>query len=232
MIRLNCPNCAKKLGVQEAMAGRMAICPQCKGKFRVPEEEIIITEAAVEEAVTAAPKPPPPLPKPRPPARDRDDEDDEEPVRRKRRRYEDDNDLDDEDEPRPRKKKKKRKKKAAAAFGGLNPIVVALIVMGVALLACVVLLVVSPTLAKPVWQVGQIVAGVGAIWCLVIAFQDSAAAGLMCLFIPFYNLYYLIAHFEECQRPLFLYLLGLGMVIAAFMFGGVAVMGLTTMPVR
>jgi hypothetical protein len=109
VIRLNCPSCGKKLGVKEAMAGRMAICPQRKGKFRVPEEEIIITEAAVEEAVTAEPKPappaapramprPPPLPPeakmksaaPRRLAEDKDDEVDERPSRRSGRARPDD----------------------------------------------------------------------------------------------------------------------------------------------
>src|SRR4029077_5676820 len=90
MIRLACPKCKKKLGVQEALAGRVAVCPQCRSKFRVPQQERT-TEAATEEAVTALPKrePAPPPRKPRPPAPESDDER-EEPVRPKRRRIEDD----------------------------------------------------------------------------------------------------------------------------------------------
>src|SRR5262249_60733757 len=36
MIRTKCPHCGKLLGVNEAAAGSMALCPMCKQKFRIP----------------------------------------------------------------------------------------------------------------------------------------------------------------------------------------------------
>ena len=39
MIRLNCPTCGQKLGVDDARAGRMATCPKCRSKFRVPGDK-------------------------------------------------------------------------------------------------------------------------------------------------------------------------------------------------
>ena len=39
MIVLHCPNCNKKLGIGDALAGRSAVCPHCKTKFAVPEPD-------------------------------------------------------------------------------------------------------------------------------------------------------------------------------------------------
>jgi uncharacterized protein YbaR (Trm112 family) len=224
MIRLACPKCKKKLGVQEALAGRVAVCPQCRSKFRVPQQERT-TEAATEEAVTALPKrePAPPPKKSRPPAPESDD-DSEEPARPKRRRAEDDDGPGDEEERVPRKRKKKRKKRSSAGLAGMSPVVVGLIAAGFVWLLCVVLFVLSPSLARVGYQLGSLALFVGGIWCVVIAFQDSAVAGLLCLFVPFYALYYVIAHFEECKIPFYLYLCGFGMMITGLFVGGFSIL--------
>jgi hypothetical protein len=62
---------------------------------------------------------------------------------------------------------------------------------------------------------GCILAGLGGLWFLAVAFQESPVAGLLCLLVPFYSLFYLVTHFEETKRPFFVQLAGLGMVLAA-----------------
>ena len=52
------------------------------------------------------------------------------------------------------------------------------------------------------------------------AFLDSAAQGLLCLVIPFYGLYYLISHFEDCKQAFFLQLIGLGIAMVGSCAGG------------
>lgn len=34
-----CPNCNKKLAVRDELKGRALVCPQCKGRFKVPADE-------------------------------------------------------------------------------------------------------------------------------------------------------------------------------------------------
>jgi HEAT repeat protein len=41
----------------------------------------------------------------------------------------------------------------------------------------------------------------GGIWMLVVAFQEDATQGILCLFVPFYSLYYLVTRFGDCYRP-------------------------------
>jgi HEAT repeat protein len=68
----------------------------------------------------------------------------------------------------------------------------------------------------------------GGIWLLVVAFSEDAVQGILCLFVPFYSLYYIITRFGECYRPLTVQLSSL-LVIPFMIVGGV---GLATSKVR
>ncbi len=59
--------------------------------------------------------------------------------------------------------------------------------------------------------VGIIIALIGGIWILVLAFQESALWGLGCLFVPFVSLIFVIMHWEIAGKP-FLINLGGGAV--------------------
>lgn len=37
---VSCPNCEKKLAVKDELKGRTLICPQCKGRFTVPADDL------------------------------------------------------------------------------------------------------------------------------------------------------------------------------------------------
>jgi hypothetical protein len=141
-------------------------------------------------------------------------------VRRARRR---DDDYDDEEEaPRPRKKKKKRRKQSSGVPGGGMGIT--LIAVAGVCLVCVVLAFFVPALAIVPVGLGYLTMFGGSIWLLVIAFQDSVGQGLLCLFIPFYSLIYVITHWDETKTAFLVQLAGFGLVFLGGFAGGLAAM--------
>jgi hypothetical protein len=227
MIRLQCPGCRKNLGVKDDLAGRLVACPQCKARIRVPQpevEELEEVEDQVVESISTAPRPGrrPPPPKRRPV----DEEEEEETrvtARRPRRPRDDEEDEDDEEErPRPtRKRKKKRRERRSDTGGGMSG---SLIALGAVAGLCIVLIVVSifvPVLALIPMAIGWLIAFAGGVWFLVCAFQDDAIQGVLCLFVPFYSLIYLITHFEEVKKPFLVQVVGTVLAIAGGCAGGI-----------
>jgi hypothetical protein len=47
---VSCPNCEKKLAVKDEFKGRALICPQCKGRFTVPADDLPVAGAAASDA--------------------------------------------------------------------------------------------------------------------------------------------------------------------------------------
>jgi hypothetical protein len=146
-----------------------------------------------------------------------DEEDDYESVQPRRRRIEDEDDYEADDDPPLRSPPRRKKRRRQRASGGLDPFVVGLIGAGGVGLVLAVLAFIWPGVSLAAIGVGGIIALAGGIWFLVVAFQDSAAAGLLCLFVPFYSLYYLISNFEETKKPFFVQLVGSAiMIIGSF----------------
>ena len=56
--------------------------------------------------------------------------------------------------------------------------------------------------------VGGIVCLIGGIWFLIVAFRESVVWGLLCLFVPFAALAFLIKHFGDAAKPFGLNILG------------------------
>ena len=71
--------------------------------------------------------------------------------------------------------------------------------------------------------IGAIVSLIGGIWFLVVAFRQSVWWGLGCLFIPFVSLVFLIMHWRDAAKPVFVSLLGtvLIIVVALMMPGAI-----------
>lgn len=61
--------------------------------------------------------------------------------------------------------------------------------------------------------IGGIVLGVGWIWFAVTAFRESTSQGLLCLFIPFYAIYYAIKRWSDAKKPFLIYLVGVVVLI-------------------
>lgn len=61
--------------------------------------------------------------------------------------------------------------------------------------------------------IGGIVLAVGWIWFVVIAFRESTSQGLLCLFVPFYAIYYTIKRWSQVKKIFFIYLVGIVILI-------------------
>jgi hypothetical protein len=227
MIHLLCPHCRCKLAVKEAMAGRLGACPKCKNKIRIPQLETITSEEVPEERVSAAPQRIVTV-QPTRTSRDLEDaEDDDRPARPRRRRFEDADDRADDDEPaprRPRKRRKRRRREASSSFsiGDITPIWFVLIGLVVIWIICFGLSFVFPLVALVPLGLGWLLSIAGGIWFLIVAFQDDVLAGVLCMFVPFYSLYYLITHFDETKAPFFTQLLGTLMMFTSMCGGGMS----------
>ncbi len=113
-----------------------------------------------------------------------------------------------------RQRKSKRRKQSMGLVMGLDGFTAALIGLGAVSLMSLVLGLIFPAASVLPLALGGVLALVGAIWFLVVAFQDSAVAGLLCFFVPFYSLYYLATHFDDEKRPFFVQLLGIILLLA------------------
>ena len=68
---------------------------------------------------------------------------------------------------------------------------------------------------------GWLTALVGGVMFLIVAFQDDVMQGILCWFVPFYSLFYLITHWEEEKVPFFIQIAGFVMVfMGSCAFGG------------
>lgn len=72
------------------------------------------------------------------------------------------------------------------------------------------------TLGTAVMVIGYLIALVGGIWIIVIAFQDSIAWGLGCLFVPCVQLIFAFTHWEDTKVP---FLISVGGSVLAFAGG-------------
>ncbi len=257
MIHVQCRSCYSTLALKDIYAGKLARCPICQSKVRVPKQEEEAEDEAREERVSAAPKGRAPAEsrRPRQPVRDEEDEE-ERPVRHKRRpiaeedddrsediqeerparpsrrpiepEEEDDDDVElevvEEPPPRKRRKKKRRRRQRQESAGwempDLNWFYIGLAVVALIWLVSLPLAFVFPPFALVPIGLGCLLAFAGYIWFLIIAFQDEAIHGILCLLFNIYCLYYLIINFEETKVPFFVWLLGVLMVISGFCAGG------------
>jgi hypothetical protein len=146
------------------------------------------------------------------PRRSRDDDEDEDDRPRRRR-------LRDEDDDRPRRRRRRRA--GSGGPGGLSPLVwTGIIVGGICLLGCVGALILPP-LGLVIAGVGLLIAVIGRIWFLAVAFQDDVIQGILCWWVPFYDLFYLIMNFDEEKLPFFTSIAGVVVMIIGFCAGGV-----------
>jgi hypothetical protein len=218
MIRFECPKCNKKLAVKESRAGGVGVCPECKGKFRIPA-------APTEEEPTSSPGTK---------AKASEEIQESLPEVRERRRAEDadSSSNDDEAERIPRRKKKKKRRKTAWGLPAwLDPYLAALAVLGVVGLLSVGISLIWPVVSILPIGLGGLLSIAGGIWFLVIAFQDDVVAGILCLVIPFYSLYYLVTHFDAVQRPFFVQVVGVILMMLGSCVGGFS-MGARAAPPR
>jgi hypothetical protein len=195
VIRIRCPKCSERLALDDAHAGLVGECPDCGARFRIPAPS---PRSADERFSSSRPR--------------AEEEENDEP--RSRRPVQD-----EDDDYRPRRKKRKKRKRSSGDVLSGNSF---LIILGV--LAAVGLLVVVLALTVPQFRVlafalGFLIALVGQIWFLTVAFKESVGWGLGCLFVPFVSLIFLAQHFEETWRPWVVGVIGVAMFFAGGGFG-------------
>jgi uncharacterized membrane protein len=71
--------------------------------------------------------------------------------------------------------------------------------------------------------IGGLVALIGGIWFLVVAFRQSVWWGLGSIFIPFVSLIFLIIHWADAKKPFFVWLLGavIAVIVAILLPGAI-----------
>jgi len=69
--------------------------------------------------------------------------------------------------------------------------------------------------------IGGTILFVSAIWITIIAYQESTSCILLSIFIPFYDLYYLVTRWDKTKRPFIIGLIGfvalVGGIVPTFM---------------
>lgn len=108
-----------------------------------------------------------------------------------------------------RRRKKRRKSASRGRIAGLSAFwalvlgggLFWLVLVGLGVFVGIVPLVLATALT---W----VVAMVGFIWFVVVAFQESVGTGLLVLFVPFYSLYFVVTRWEYAGRPFLLNLVG------------------------
>jgi hypothetical protein len=73
--------------------------------------------------------------------------------------------------------------------------------------------------------VGLIIAAVGGIWLLVVAFQESILWGLGSLFIPLVGLVFVIMHWEVAKKPFLINIGGAVLIGLGTIMGGTGAEG-------
>ena len=200
MIRLRCSTCQKALGVKPELAGRTVICPACKSRLKVPAGEAIQPEIVEPEIVEDFE-----VVTPAPVAATRT-----RPVAAARERDEDDFD-EEKYEPRPRRRKRRRRQSSVASgrVAGIDLVPIVLVVVAVLGIAGIGVGLVSTPVSNTVVILWFGIILFGGIWLVVQAFIEDISQGLLCLFVPFYLVYYAISRFDEVRLPASLYGIGL-----------------------
>ncbi|HKR55042.1 MAG TPA: hypothetical protein VJS20_01995 [Gemmatimonadales bacterium] len=62
---------------------------------------------------------------------------------------------------------------------------------------------------------GFILAAVGGIWTLVLAFRESVLWGIGCLLIPLVSLIFVITHWDDAMKPFLIQLGGVVLIVVS-----------------
>jgi hypothetical protein len=244
MIRVKCPKCEKRLGVDDTKAGGVAVCPECGQKFRIPGIPAK-TAAAAQKSDPAKSATGKAKPKPQPPARPKEawEEEDSspyevatpaepEPETKKRRGtgsdakgvYGDARDEDfglDKEYVRRRNKLKQKRTKETQWIPGLNNTITLLIALAVLWIGLGIMPVFKKELAYGTIGAGLLISGFGRIWLIVAAFkEEGTGAGLMVIFLPFYDIYFAVTHMDRGLKPLITNYVGSFIMVTGILVGG------------
>ena len=75
-------------------------------------------------------------------------------------------------------------------------------------------------LAAGLTMIGLILALVGSIWVIVVAFQKSLLWGFGSLFVPFVSLIFVITHWNKASEPFLVQIIGSVLLILSSLMSG------------
>jgi hypothetical protein len=176
--------CGKKLSVKDEHAGRRVKCPECQQPLRIPrpkvEEESFDDEWDTSDEWGT------------------DDEYEASPLPARRRRSSSSNNA-------STKKRKKRSAKTDWSWSFENPLLWVATLVIVGLLVCIVTLI-NPLAGARVFLILRALSGLTAgiaFWILIFAgFKDGFLTGIMCWFLPFFNIYFVLNMCPEKKTTL------------------------------
>jgi transposase-like protein len=234
-IALNCPQCQKRYEVDGALAGKKSRCKSCGSVFSIP---LMSAHASDLSTMGTSPAPSPPVPSPT--SAYWESMLKEEPSTFKPKgRPELSDDGDGNLLPPPRatyvqwadRSYSQRARAGDSDFG--------LTISGFYVLMAIVLAVglwIWTTAAVPskeragsifaltticVHGTAVVLSLVGSIWIFVIAFREKMRTGMLCVFVPCYQLFYVITRWEQTRGPFAMQMLPVGsaVILAATAFG-------------
>ena len=232
-ITVTCNNCLSEYNIRETNAGKKFACKQCGEMCSVPR----LNKSRQRSQPSSRNRGPEPRRKKRPQYEDDYEEYDDYEADG----YDEYDDYEDDDydyaprrsKPVRKTRKSSKKKKPRHSSSGLiesgdnifetytsNAVLWVGIPFAIALLIAVFSLVVGPAsmfAMMIVVIVGCVVSAASGLHSLILAFREDVACGLMIMFVPFYNLYYLVTRWEE-QRGPFLMQLSMILMIVSSLF--------------
>lgn len=212
----NCPKCRHKTPIPHSVDGRN---PDAGGSAP-PKEKLVLSgfELVDDEPAAAPPTEQRYTAKPvaharpsaineqaaptrkRPSASDDDDLDDD---------GRDDDDSRDDEEPvrRRRRRRRKRRQSTSSSYGMyqsfFNPFLFILAtVLGMWVIAIGIKLAGVYIAGLVALGLAAVIALSGRVWFLQIAFSEDSTTGYMCIYIPFYSLYFMLTNLEETWKPM------------------------------
>ena len=243
MILVKCPKCERKLSVQDSKAGGVAACPDCGQRFRIRDPETPPSPKPTADRARGSSKKrparaeqPASRPVPQRPRRPEDEwlYEDSSPYEVKdepeaaatppmefRSLSSGDDDLDpstysfDKEYAKQRKKRQKELKKE-----GVRRTVLFLVVMLMVWIGSGIYAHYQPEWALIPFASGSLIALVGMIWLLVLAFGESAGSGFLVLILPPYHLYFASKNIDRAARPLVLGYIGGFIIVTALVIAG------------
>ncbi|WP_435005199.1 HEAT repeat domain-containing protein [Tundrisphaera lichenicola] len=221
-ITFHCESCGKRFDVDEGLAGKRAKCKQCGLSFVIPGATFPVGKPRSPHRAM-----PPSHARPAdPPPRGHDPFGFEEPPAPLPPRHAD---RDEEfEEVMPRRATMKPTKAAPPSHSGAISIA-GLPAWGYLLLTLALgigMAFVMSQASNSSMQVAALAVQVlvmvvslgGGIACMVVAFRESVACGLMYLFVPFYSLYYLCTRWDEMKKPFVISIGGVAMGLGFALF--------------
>ena len=195
-LSITCSHCERKLNLRDELAGKKVRCPDCSEVISIPAQ----SQPSLDDDEPAPPRRMPPRIKRSEPA----------PPKRRRRPVEDEYLPDMEDEEEERIPGRRRKKKGSQI--NLGSILMAMVRYTLVAFGLLVVMTVAFGIAMFVpllfLGVGLLVCAVGQIWLVIVPFEDGALEGLLCMFLPFYGIYYMANNFDRMKEPLVVALAG------------------------